>query len=254
MLNRGLKIMTQSLKILYEDADIIVCIKPPGTASETRRSGQQDMVSLIRNYRYQKGEEPYAGLIHRLDQPVEGILVFGKHAAASAALSRQLAQGNFSKIYLAVTEGNMPDNQGRLCDFLKKDSRSNTSRVVPESEPQAKKAELLYQVLKTDAEQIPVQNLVRIQLLTGRHHQIRVQMAHSRTPLFGDRKYGGFKDLQKNPKESGLGLCACELAFAHPVTDKALKFQIYPSQPVFQKFAKYFPAKDREISRSMNIF
>ena len=228
--------MAQTLNILYEDASLIVCIKPPGTASETRKSGQQDMVSLVRNYLYKKGEEPYAGLIHRLDQPVEGILVFGKHASASAALSRQLAQGKFTKIYLAVTEGNMPGREGKLCDFLKKDSRSNTSFTASEDDPQAKKAELLYKVLDTGAEHHPVQNLVRIQLLTGRHHQIRVQMAHAGSPLLGDLKYGRQKDLQKNREHSGLCLCACGLSFVHPVTKKKLKFQIRPSHPAFQKF------------------
>ncbi len=220
--------MKNSIKILYEDADIIVCVKPPGTASETKKTGQQDMVSLLRNYRYNKGEEPYAGLVHRLDQPVEGILVFGKHVKSTAVLSRHIAQGGFSKVYLAVTEGNMPEQNGRLLDYLKRDGRRNISAVVPKDEPQAKRAELLYQVLETDAGQEPVQNLVRIRLLTGRHHQIRVQMAHLGTPLAGDMKYG--------KPGNGLGLCACELEFLHPVTKRALKFRIVPSQQVFQKF------------------
>lgn len=220
------------MKILYEDQDITVCVKPPGTATETKRAGQQDMVSLVRNYRCDKGEEPYAGLVHRLDQPVEGILVFGKHVRSTAALSRQLAKGGFSKVYLAVTEGNMPGSEGRLLDYLKKDGRNNTSEVVDKGDTQAKRAELLYRVLETDMGLEPVQNLVRIQLLTGRHHQIRVQMAHLGTPLAGDMKYG----KRKGKIESGLGLCACELEFLHPVTNKALKFQIIPSQPVFQKF------------------
>lgn len=228
--------MCEKIKILYEDADILVCVKPAGTASETRKSGEQDMVSLLRNYRHGRGEEPYAGLVHRLDQPVEGILVFGKHARSTSALSRQLARGGFSKIYLAVTEKAMPQQEGRLVDFLKKDSRSNTSFVAAQGEAQAKKAELLYQVLETQARQERVQNLVRIELLTGRHHQIRVQMAHLGTPLAGDLKYGRQETASRGTQAAGPALCACELEFLHPASRKKMKFHICPSQPVFQKF------------------
>ena len=228
--------MCEKIKILYEDADILVCVKPAGTASETRKSGEQDMVSLLRNYRHGRGEEPYAGLVHRLDQPVEGILVFGKHARSTSALSRQLARGGFSKIYLAVTEKAMPQQEGRLVDFLKKDSRSNTSFVAAQGEAQAKKAELLYQVLETQARQERVQNLVRIELLTGRHHQIRVQMAHLGTPLAGDLKYGRQETASRGTQAAGPALCACGLEFLHPARRKKMKFHICPSQPVFQKF------------------
>lgn len=228
--------MREKIKILYEDADILVCVKPAGTASETRKSGEQDMVSLLRNYRHGRGEEPYAGLVHRLDQPVEGILVFGKHARSTSALSRQLARGGFSKIYLAVTEKAMPQQEGRLVDFLKKDSRSNTSFVAAQGEAQAKKAELLYQVLETQARQERVQNLVRIELLTGRHHQIRVQMAHLGTPLAGDLKYGRQETASRGTQAAGPALCACGLEFLHPASRKKMKFHICPSQPVFQKF------------------
>ena len=228
--------MREKIKILYEDADILVCVKPAGTASETRKSGEQDMVSLLRNYRHGRGEEPYAGLVHRLDKPVEGILVFGKHARSTSALSRQLARGGFSKIYLAVTEGAMPQQEGRLVDFLKKDSRSNTSFVAAQGEAQAKKAELLYQVLETQARQELVQNLARIELLTGRHHQIRVQMANFGTPLAGDLKYGRQETASRGTQAAGPALCACELEFLHPASRKKMKFHICPSQPVFQKF------------------
>ncbi len=224
------------MEILYEDAHMIVCVKPAGIATQTNQSGQQDMVSLLRNYRHEKGEEPYIGLIHRLDQPVEGILAFGKHARSTAALNKQLQQKNFSKIYLAVTRGVMPAHEGRLLDYLKKETCSNLSVVTGPSEPQAKKAELIYRVLQTDESCQPVQNLVQIRLLTGRHHQIRVQMAHLGTPLAGDRKYGAPDLQQKIEGQSGLGLCACELEFLHPVKKKIMKFEIQPSQPVFQKF------------------
>lgn len=259
------------LCILHEDAHIIVCRKPAGVATETKKAGQQDMASLVRNYRHGRGEEAYAGTVHRLDQPVEGILVFGKDPKSTAALSRQLAQGSFSKIYLAVTEGRMPEPEGKLEHYLKKDGRTNTSSVVKKGDPGAKKAELYYQVLETALDLEPVQNLVKIRLLTGRHHQIRVQLAQIGTPLAGDRKYGTlgaagtcsrdharqgkYKDVyekinaanlargfgcnvadQNADSGGGLGLCACELGFVHPVIKKSMVFRIIPSQPVFQKF------------------
>ena len=224
--------------VLYEDKDLIVCVKPPGIATQTKITGQQDMVSLLRNYRHRNQEEPYIGLVHRLDQPVEGILVFGKHAKSTAALNRQLTQGSFSKVYLAVTEGLMPAQEGKLVDFLKKDGHRNRSAVAGPKEAGAKKAELLYQVLETSDREHPVQNLVKIQLVTGRHHQIRVQMAHYGTPLAGDHKYGR-QSGQVGMPLTGLGLCACRLEFIHPVSKKKMKFEIAPSQAVYQKFS-YF--------------
>lgn len=254
--------MRELIPILYEDKDILVCVKPAGVASQTKRSGQQDMVSLLRNYRYEQGEEPYIGLVHRLDQPVEGILVFGKHAQSTAELNKQMAKGFFSKIYLAVTEGNMPRQEGKLLDYLKKDGRRNLSAAAQKGDPQAKRAELLYRVLETDESCCPVRNLVKVQLLTGRHHQIRVQMANLGTPLAGDTKYSrglqaehgsgphaehnrmlsaeytehGVQGQQNNGTGCGLGLCACELEFVHPVRKQAMKFEIPPSQKVFQGF------------------
>ncbi|MCI9610774.1 MAG: RluA family pseudouridine synthase [Eubacterium sp.] len=222
------------MNILYEDQHILVCVKPPGTAVQTKLHTQQDMVSLLKNYRHKKGEPPYIGLIHRLDQPVEGILVFGKQAESAAKLCRALTQGGFFKGYAAVTQGAMPAAEGTLVDYLKKDGRNNLSAIVSSGDAKAKQAKLHYRVLETDADSSPVQNLVKIRLLTGRHHQIRVQMAHIGTPLVGDTKYG--MPHGEGTPTAGLGLCACELSFVHPVTCQKMQFAIVPSQPVFQKF------------------
>lgn len=239
------------LNIVYEDASLLVCVKPAGIACETKKVNQQDMVSLLRNYRSQKGEGAYIALIHRLDQPVEGLLVFGKNPKSAAALSRQLAQGDFTKVYLALTQGKMPAPEGRLENYLKKDSRANRSLVVDAKEKNAKTAILNYQVLEKDFAQKPGQNLVRIELQTGRHHQIRVQMAHLGTPVVGDRKYGVMASSPDNDRkygvmasrpdsdrkysavasspDDGLKLCACELSFVHPEKKTKLSFQITPS-------------------------
>lgn len=247
-----LRTTVNGVRILYEDHDILVCVKPAGTACETKNLRQPDMVSLLRNYRSYKSEDTYIGLVHRLDQPVEGIVVFGKHPAGTAALARQLQQGGFSKVYLAVTLGRMPAVEGHLENYLIKDGRTNTSAISDASDPKAKKAVLDYRVVHTYDTQSPVRNLVRIQLVTGRHHQIRVQMAHLGTPLEGDVKYGADnraasltgksradvnrvfvykekKEKEKEVKDRVLKLCACELEFVHPVSKKKMNFQIDPS-------------------------
>ncbi len=221
-------------QILYEDANILVCVKPAGIAAETKKAGQQDMASLLRNYRHSKGEEPYIGLVHRLDQPVEGIMAFGKNTQCTAALCRQLTQGAFLKIYLAAAEGTLPADKGCMLDYLKKDGRTNTTIVSHPGDPKAKKAKLRYEVLKTDTKTHPVQSLVKIQLLTGRHHQIRVQMASRGAPLVGDAKYG--RKPASNTSDSGLGLCACVLEFKHPFSKEDMRFQIVPSQAIFKKY------------------
>lgn len=238
------------IKILYEDTDLIVCVKPAGVAAETKKITQQDMVSILRNYRSRQKEEAYIGLIHRLDQPVEGILVFAKHTAAAAALSRQLAKGAFTKYYLAVAQGAMPKQQGVLEDYLKKDGRRQTAYIADIADPQAKRAQLQYQVLETitctDLEDCflsdfaymdrdTVLSLVKIKLVTGRFHQIRVQMAHLGTPLAGDFKYNQ-RCTQAGQQEGQLALCAYELEFTHPMTKKKLAFHIMPSAQLFQLF------------------
>lgn len=221
----------QQLQILYEDEEILVCVKPAGIASQTRRIGEQDMVSLLRNYRVQKGEESYLGLVHRLDQPVEGIMVFGKNQASTAELSRQIATEQFGKIYLAVVQGELSATKGIVEDYLKKDGKNNRSYVVPKKEQGAKKAVLEYQVLQTDV--TGKKSLVRIKLHTGRHHQIRVQMANLGAPLLGDGRYGTTGESDRT-----LALCASELYFKHPKTHQNLSYQINPTGKVLLQFTR----------------
>ena len=157
------------IRILFEDEQIIVCEKPAGVAVQTKRLGQADMESLLKNRRAGKGELPYIGVVHRLDQPVSGVMVFAKTKEAAAALGRQIASGLADKFYYAVTDGVPEAGKGQFTDYLLRDGRTNTSAVVESSTPGAKRAELSYEVL----EQKNGRAVLRIHLGTGRHHQIR---------------------------------------------------------------------------------
>ena len=222
--------------ILYEDKEIIVCHKAAGIAVQSARIGMPDMESTLKNYLVAKnpGKMPYLGVVHRLDQPVEGVLVFAKNKKAAAGLTGQITSGSVTKEYLAVTAQKVEKVQGHLEDYLKKDGKTNTSAVVTPETDGAKKAVLDYEVLNEVSDERTLTGkriLVRIQLGTGRHHQIRVQMAHAGMSLLGDRKC--------NPEDSSglpLGLCSCHLVFRHPVTGKKLEFQVTPKGECFAGF------------------
>ncbi len=214
-----------STLIIYEDPHIIVCHKPAGIATQTNRIGSQDMVSLLKNYlaKHQRrldptgrGSAPYLAVIHRLDQPVEGLLVFAKTPKAAKELNRQLTTSGFGKHYLALVCGIPVPPEGTLTDYLIKDGRTNTSRVCEPNTPGAKPARLHYKI-KEVRDNI---SLIEIQLDTGRHHQIRVQMANLGCPLIGDRKYGNTKSTEP------IKLCAYRLEFRHPAIDRILTFSL----------------------------
>ena len=220
-------------EIIYEDEAIIVCRKEAGVAVQTARAGQADVVSLLKNYRAKKKEEPYIGLIHRLDQPVEGVLVFAKTQGAAGNLSKQIMAGGAGKYYLAVTEGVPGKQEGFFIDYLKKNGKANMSQAVPENTPGAKKAILHYRVLDQKEMNGKSRALLKIKLETGRHHQIRVQLSQAGIPLLGDRKYN-----PAGEKGTSLGLCSCSLEFRHPKTGKPMKFQTEPQGSAFLDFVK----------------
>lgn len=248
----------QSVKpdIIYEDAHILVCRKSAGLAVQTKKTAQKDMESILKNYL----KTPELYVIHRLDQPVEGLVLFAKTKAAAAGAGRQ---DRMEKWYYAVVlpENAPPDGAAKngaaqeeeknsdggriLTDYLRKDKLTNTSRVVREGEPDAKRAELVYRIIKTgEAEDGgPAPALARILLKTGRHHQIRIQMAHAGMPLLGDRKYGSerSKAVSLEKKTDNVALCAYRLCFPHPVTGKKMDFSILPEGRAFQPFLPVNP-------------
>lgn len=221
--------------IIYEDDAVLVVHKPGGTAVQTKRFGEKDMVSLLKNYRAKKGEEPYIGLVHRLDQPVEGVMVFAKTPQAAAELSRQFSGKETEKYYhaLVYVKPEQEIETGKeytLRDYLIKNGKNNCSLVVEKSVPGAKKAVLTYRFLKQN------ENLaeIEVKLQTGRHHQIRVQMSHGGYPLVGDRKYGT-KEAVEAAEGNLVALCSVKIIFTNPVTLKKMEFTTIPENPIFEK-------------------
>lgn len=195
----------------------------------------KDMVSVLKNdcRACAPQKEPYLGVVHRLDQPVQGVIVFAKTKKAAASLSAQMAGGKerqAEKQYLAVVRGKAETPQKELVDYLLKDGKSNTSRIVPKETKGAKESRLKYQVL----EEKESYSLLRIALLTGRHHQIRVQLSGAGLPIAGDRKYGQAPARQE--ENEPLALCAYSLTFCHPKTGKKMKFCAEPEGTLFDKF------------------
>ena len=231
------------IKVIYEDDQILVVYKPAGIATQTARVGQLDMVSEVKNYLASQNKdkrEPYLGLIHRLDQPVCGVLVFAKTKSAAASLSHQINSGEFRKYYYAVVLGKPENQTDVLVDYLYKDGHNNTSYVVKKEFPEAKKASLEYRVIKTlvALEENVEATLLEIKLMTGRHHQIRVQLANATIPILGDGKYGSIKskDFSKNSACKNVALCAHKICFKHPVTGKDMCFERDPEDEIFEAF------------------
>ncbi len=216
--------MAGSLDIIFEDDHILVINKPAGIAVQTGSIGQKDIESMAKSYRRDKGEAPEIYVVHRLDQPVSGILLLAKTGEAAAALSKGVSTDSFSKVYRAEVYdgGNIPD-EGTLRDYLLK-GRDNTSSVVSEGVRGAKEAILSFKV--TDRSE--GRATLRVRLKTGRHHQIRVQLSHAGFPILGDLKYANEKSraLSRELGISTVALTACELEFVHPISKRPLKFEI----------------------------
>lgn len=212
-------------KIIYEDNYVLVCYKPAGLATQSGRIGQPDMVSELKNYLASKEtgnrKVPYLGVVHRLDQPVEGLLVFAKDAKTAAKLTGQLAKGSLNKQYYAKVCGKVMPEEGELVDYLVKEG--NAARVVDAGQKDAKKALLQYRtVSSTKAGGDNVTTLLHIHIDTGRFHQIRVQLSHAGWPILGDAKYGTQASAEQSKKCGihNVALYAYCVEFDHPVTGK----------------------------------
>ena len=213
----------ENIEVLYEDNQIIVVNKPQNIPSQADQTGDKDMLTMVKNYikeKYNKPGNVYCGLVHRLDRPTGGVMVFARTSKAASRLSEQIASGEFEKAYYAVVVGKLKESHGILVNYLKKDEKENKVSIVPQTEVGAKRAELEYFLL----EQRGDKNLVQVKLKTGRGHQIRVQFANIKCPVYGDQKYG------TNMPKANLNLFAVELKFIHPKKKKKMVFRCYPPQ------------------------
>ena len=213
----------QKLNVIYEDNHIIVVEKMPNIPSQGDKTEDVDMLTIIKDYLKEKHQKPgnvYLALIHRLDRPVGGVMVFAKTSKAAARLSEEVRERRIKKEYLVVADGKFENSKGTLEDYLLKNERKNMSRVVPEGTKNAKLAKLDYEVLRYN-EEIDL-SVVKVLLHTGRHHQIRLQLANIGHSIYGDQKYG------TRGRGKQIALWAYKLSFVHPVTKEEMSFKVLP--------------------------
>lgn len=205
------------LRVLYEDNHVIVVVKEKNVLSQADNTHDIDMLTIIKKYLKEKYNKPgnvYLGLVHRLDRPVGGIMVFAKTSKAASRLSEQVRKKEIKKTYMAVVKGIIKKDEDTFVDYLLKLDNGNT---IVTTKDKGKESVLTYKVLKRNYEKN--ETLVSIDLKTGRHHQIRVQFASRGYPLCGDQRYGKSDKTQ-------IALCAYKLEFIHPTTKQLMKFEI----------------------------
>lgn len=258
------------LDIVYEDEYLIACVKPYGVPSQPDTTYGVDMITMVKEYLYEKGEsdgEPYVAIINRLDRPVGGIILFAKDEATAAKLSDMVQDGGIQKYYQVVVSGYLDEPEGEMVDWLLHDKKTNTAKVVSKDTKGAKKAVLNYEILdELDTDEGEISYLL-VELITGRHHQIRCQMAAHGVPVWGDTKYnpafqGGGKNGSKNGGKNGtsgkggkggkggagkdnsgkgksgsknvqIGLFSTRMEFVHPVTGEEIFLHREPEGDAF---------------------
>lgn len=214
--------MGTGIEILYEDNHILVVVKPPNMLTQGDQTGDPDLLDALKEdirVRYHKPGNVWLGLVHRLDRPVGGAMVFAKTSKAASRLSEQIRTGSFGKAYAAVVHGVPEPTQGTLVNYLVKDETTNTVHIT-KKEGEGKKAVLDYSLAGSEAGL----SLLNIKLHTGRPHQIRVQLSAAGHPLYGDQKYGA--SLNKSGMQ--LALWSVEVGFEHPTRKEPLTFQSVP--------------------------
>lgn len=205
------------INVLYEDNHVIVVEKPINVLSQSDSTGDDDLLSMVKLYikeKYKKTGNVYLGLIHRLDRPVGGIMVFARTSKAASRLTKQVQEHSIAKKYYAIVHGKLEKTSGTLIDYLEK--LDNGSTIVSDK---GKRAELYYRIIKYLANDDI--SLVDIELKTGRHHQIRVQFSSRGHAICGDQRYGVLDNRQ-------IALYAYSLSFDHPITKERLTFSLKP--------------------------
>jgi len=207
--------------VIYEDNQIMVVIKPQNIPVQEDSSKDKDILNMLKDYlvkKYNKPGQAYLGLVHRLDRPTGGVMVFAKTSKSAERLCAQIKTDEFEKTYFTVVNGTPRLKQATLVNYLKKDEKNNIVKICPQTEDGAKEAILTYQVLET----VDDKSLVKVSLQTGRSHQIRVQMANIGCPVVNDVKYGA------KTQKGNLALWATVLKFNHPVSKDRLTYKVTP--------------------------
>jgi 23S rRNA pseudouridine1911/1915/1917 synthase len=219
-------------QILYEDNHLIIINKCPSQIVQGDKTGDEPLSEQIRDYlkkKYHKPGNVFCGVVHRLDRPVSGALIFARTSKALARMNEQIKNREIKKIYWAIVKDPPPDQKGHLIHYITRNPKKNKSFIVPEKNPGAKKAELVYTYLQHSEKY----HLLEIELLTGRHHQIRAQLAHIGCPIKGDVKYGF---PRTNPNAS-IHLHARKIVFVHPVKkEKIIIESPLPVDPLWNYF------------------
>lgn len=217
------------MNVLYEDNHVIAVVKPYNIPVQADESGDPDLLSMVKAYLKQKYNKPgavFLGLVHRLDRPTGGVMLFARTSKAASRLSLEIREGRMKKEYFAVLQSAPPKKEGILTGYLKKDPRTHSSYLVSPNEPQAKYAELAYRVVG----QKSGLTLVKVDLKTGRHHQIRVQFASIGCPLYGDMRYGN------SAQKRQLALWCSRLIVKHPTKAENLDISAIPTNHPFCLF------------------
>ncbi|MDU2688835.1 RNA pseudouridine synthase [Paeniclostridium sordellii] len=211
------------INVIYEDNHLLVVEKPVNVLSQGDDTNDKDMVNLLKNYikvKYNKPGNVFVGLVHRLDRPVGGIMVFAKTSKAASRLSEQVRNKSFKKTYRAVLNGNMKKDKDILKDYLYKNKKTNMVSVVNKNHKDAKDAELSYETISKNEKF----SMVQVDLKTGRPHQIRVQFSSRNHPLFGDQRYG----QHINKKGDQIALWSYKIEITHPTTKEKMEFICNP--------------------------
>lgn len=218
------------MDVIYEDNHIIVVNKAPGEIVQGDKTGDIPLSELIKKYLKEKYSKPgnvFCGVVHRIDRPVGGLVIFAKTSKALERLNKMLREGEIHKTYWALVEGTPKESEATLRNFLKSDGKLNKTFVSQETDAEAKESILNYKTLATGDRY----SLLEINLLTGRKHQIRAQLSNIGHPIKGDLKYGA---RRSNP-DGSISLLARKISFVHPVSKQSIELEA-PLPPLFQKF------------------
>ena len=211
------------LNVVYEDNQIIVVVKPQNIPSQEDESKDLDMLTMVKNYvkeKYNKPGNVYIGLVHRLDRPTGGLMVFARTSKSAERLSKQIREKTFKKWYLTIVEGVPKEYKAMLIDYLIKDKEENIVKIASSAKLGAKEAKLEYTTLNRYKNNL---SLLKVELFTGRSHQIRVQLSNIGNSIVGDVKYGSNNKISNN-----LCLWAYKIQFKHPTLNKEMQFCFNP--------------------------